>query len=446
MENKYIKILSASLLMVLIISFCTNIYAKYVIQEEFCIANINIDRTKPKIEVISISNTNTEYPVYANNKDMINVKIKIVEENIQKLLLDNEHIKVIVGKTEIENPLIAITNIENNIYEIQIKNLNGDGKLNIKFVEGTVIDKGNLINEENVIDTKIVIDNTAPSGNLVEKIISDGKVNAIINLSEAIKNVDGWKMSENNLAIEKEFTNNISYELPIEDYAGNETIVNVNITKATYINIIYTSHNSNIGWTYGYGNYDVAGSTAVKQNPKFKTEALAFNVSGNIDSDFVQANAYVHTYWGEGGKARCTSFNIIYNHGYNPGKDTYKSMASNDLITLQGRKYFQLGGGGVNSLNQTDINGRNPVPASSEYNYGISGIKIKLKDYSYFSIVYQVLVNNVGWINTCSDGQECMYDKTKPISAFRVALIPKSEKQHIIDTWNKDVGTYSLKK
>ena len=69
---------------------------------------------------------------------------------------------------------------------------------------------------------------------------------------------------------------------------------------------------------------------------------------------------------------------------------------------------------------------------------------MKLKDYSYFSIVYQVLVNNVGWINTCSDGQECMYDKTKPISAFRIALIPKSEKQYIIDTWNKDVGTLNL--
>ena len=49
---------------------------------------------------------------------------------------------------------------------------------------------------------------------------------------------------------EKEFTNNISYELPIIDYAGNKTIINVNITKATYINITYASHNSEIGWTF----------------------------------------------------------------------------------------------------------------------------------------------------------------------------------------------------
>lgn len=440
------KVLAIIILNILIISFCTNIYAKYVVQEEFCIANLDIDRTRPKIEVVNISNTNTEYPEYANNEDTITIKIKIIESNIKNVFLDSNHIKAMVDNTQVEEGSITISDLGQNIYQIQLKNLKGDGKLKLDFAEGTVVDKGDLKNEEIMVDMKITIDNTAPTGNLIEEVISDGRVNAVINLSEAIRKIDGWKMAENNLKIEKEFTNNISYELPIEDYAGNRSIVNVNITKATYINIVYASHNSNIGWTYGYGNYDVAGSTAVKQNPKYKTEALAFNVSGNIDNDFVQANAYVHTYWGEGNQARCTSFNIIYNHGYNPGKDTYKSMISNDLVTLKGKKYFQLGGAGVNALNQTDINGRNPVPGSSEFKYGISGIKMKLKDYSYFSIVYQVLVNNVGWISTCSDGQECIYDKTKPISAFRVALIPKSEKQHIIDTWNKDVGTYNLKK
>lgn len=440
------KVLAIIILNILIISFCTNIYAKYVVQEEFCIANLNIDRTKPKIELVNISNTNTEYPEYANNEDTINIKIKIIESNIKNVFLDSNHIKAMIDNTQVEEKSITISDLGQNIYQIQLKNLKENGKLKLDFLEGTAVDKGDLKNEEIMVDTKITIDNTAPTGNLIEKVISDGRVNAVINLSEKIRKIDGWKMSDNNLNIEKEFTNNISYELPIEDYAGNKAIVNVNITKATYIKIVYASHNSNIGWTYGYGNYDVAGGTAVKQNPKYKTEALAFNVSGNIDNDFVQANAYVHTYWGEGGKARCTSFNIIYNHGYNPGKDTYKSMASNDLITLQGRKYFQLGGAGVNSLNQTDINGNNPVPGSGQYYYGISGIKMRLKDYAYFSIVYQVLVNNVGWISASSDGQECMYDKTKPISAFRVALIPKSEKQHIIDTWNKDVGTYSLKK
>ena len=70
---------------------------------------------------------------------------------------------------------------------------------------------------------------------------------------------------------------------------------------------------------------------------------------------------------------------------------------------------------------------------------------MKLKDYSYFSIIYQILVNEVGWVSACSDGQECMYFKDKPMSAFRIALVPKTEKQYVIDTWNKDIGTFNIK-
>ena len=57
--------------------------------------------------------------------------------------------------------------------------------------------------------------------------IEDGKVQAIINLSENIRKLDGWEFSEDKLKIEKEFTNNVSYELPIVDYAGNKSIVNI---------------------------------------------------------------------------------------------------------------------------------------------------------------------------------------------------------------------------
>lgn len=33
-----------------------------------------------------------------------------------------------------------------------------------------------------------------------------------------------------------------------------------------------------------------------------------------------------------------------------------------------------------------------------------------------------------------------MYAKNKPMSAFRVAFVSTSEKQHQLDTWNKDIG------
>lgn len=449
-KNKvYIKIFFVLFIGFFIILISKNIYAKYILQNEFCIANINIDRTKPKIELLSISNSNTGYDRYANKTHTITIKVKITDKSLKNVFLDQYHVKIKINDTYVNNVNIKFDKIQDiidgKIYQIELNNIEGNGNLNVYILEGTAIDEGELENSTLEINTNILIDNIAPKGNFKEIKISDGKVNAVIELSEKIRKLDGWDFFDNELNAKKEFTNNISYELPIEDYAGNNTIINIDITKATYINVTYASHNSNVGWTFGYGNYDIAGSRAVKENPKFKTEALAFNITGNIDSDFLQANAYVYTHWGEGSMARCTTSNMLYKHGYNPSADTYKTMNSNDLVTINNKKYFQLGGGGINALNATDTNGNNPVPPSTEYCYGISGIGIKLKDYSQFSVIYQILVNGVGWILASSNGQECMYAKNKPMSAFRIAIVPKTEKQYIIDTWNKDVGTFNLK-
>ena len=76
-RNKFVKLLLIIALNLLVISFSTSIYAKYIFQEEFCIANLNIDRTRPKVEIMSIENTNVEYPRYANIEDIITMKIKI---------------------------------------------------------------------------------------------------------------------------------------------------------------------------------------------------------------------------------------------------------------------------------------------------------------------------------------------------------------------------------
>ena len=42
----------------------------------------------------------------------------------------------------------------------------------------------------------VTIDNIAPTGELIENKISDGKVNANIKLSEQIRKVEGWKFSK----------------------------------------------------------------------------------------------------------------------------------------------------------------------------------------------------------------------------------------------------------
>lgn len=420
-------------------------------QNEFCIANLNIDRTKPYIELVSINNTNTGYEGYASNVHTITVNIKIVEKNIKNVYFDKEHVKVKVENNYINLEKIVLSKIQDTedgqIYQIKLNNIDGNGNLKIEILQGTVIDEAELTNELKEIDTKIIIDNIVPEGVFSENKISDGRVNGIVNLNEKVRDIDGWNFSEDKMKIEKEFTNNISYELPIIDYAGNKTMVNINITKATYINIIYASHNSQVGWTFGYGNYDIAGKDAVKKNPIYKTEALAFNISGNVESDFLQARAYVYTYWGGSSYGKCTSSGLLYKDGYNPSSTTYKSMSSTDLVTIDGKKYFQFGGAGINGDTVTDANGNNPIPynVAKEYKYGICGIKFKLKDYSQFSVVYQIFVDNYGWIKARSDGVECMYNKLIPMSAFRMALVPKSEKQYVLDTWNKDIGTSNMK-
>lgn len=414
---------------------------------------MNIDRTKPKIELIEIQNTNTNYPKYANKTHTISFKIKVTEKNIKEnnfvkdffgFKLDENNINIAENNFSIKE--IESTN-EGKIYKIDIKGIIGNGKLSMQIKEGAIIDKGGLKSKSQNIQTGITIDNTAPVGKFKEVKIQDGKVNGEITLSENIRKIDGWSFKDNNLKITKEFTNNISYQLPITDYAGNTSSVGVNITQATYINVVYASHNSCIGWSFGYGNYDVAGKDAIKVNPVYRTEALAFNISGNVDKDFVQANTYIYTYWGEGSKGKCTTSGLIYNYGYNPGKNAFKSMNSNDLITINSKKYFQFGGSGINGYLNTDANSQNPIPGevANKYKYGISGITMKLKDYSQYSIIYQILVNGAGWVKTASDGSECTYNHNTPMSAFRIALVPKTEKQYVINQWNKDVGTFNMK-
>jgi len=68
-----------------------------------------------------------------------------------------------------------------------LSNLDGNGNLKVDILEGTAVDTGELKNELLGINANIAIDNIAPKGDFTENKISDGKVNAVINLSEKSK-------------------------------------------------------------------------------------------------------------------------------------------------------------------------------------------------------------------------------------------------------------------
>ena len=87
----------AFLFCVIIIVFCKENYAKYIVEQTILIAEINIDTIFPEIELISI----TETPEKEQYK--VNFQIKVVENNIKINKFNKENIVARIGEKKIEN-------------------------------------------------------------------------------------------------------------------------------------------------------------------------------------------------------------------------------------------------------------------------------------------------------------------------------------------------------
>lgn len=150
-----------------IIFYCTNVYAKYVFQDEFCIANLDIDRTCPKIELVSIQNSDSNFKNYANKIHKIIAKIKVGDKNLKELFLDKSHVKVKIKDKIVDNVNIEFGQVQDKAYyktfEIQLSNLEVDGELKLVFLEGLAVDNGGLKNTTIEISTDIVVDNSIPT-------------------------------------------------------------------------------------------------------------------------------------------------------------------------------------------------------------------------------------------------------------------------------------------
>ena len=107
---------------------------------------------------------------------------------------------------------------------------------------------------------------------------------------------------------------------------------------------------------------------------------------------------------------------------------------------------MQIGGKGQNYAGNTCKQEYNPIPTdiANQYLYGLSGISFNLKNQPKLSIIYQIYVPNVGWLKTSSDGEETTYSHDKPFSAIRINIIPKSEKNYILNYWNSFIGTHRV--
>lgn len=449
------KIIFLFIIILLITGIYTTVSGKYVIEYTNKVANIDIDRGLPYLRILEIKNSNIQYPKYANKTHTITYRVKIEEKNIKEDNFNKEHIKILIDEKEIVPDILKINLIEKTntyvIYDILISGIKENGKFSIKICEGCIVDTSGNKSTERYSNPNIQIDNVAPSTIFEQIETTNGKVKANIQIDEPIQDINGWNITEDKKNLTKEFENNLTYFLPVRDYAQNQSNTKVDITKATNIQLEYGSCNqlneSDFrDWSFGTGNGEVAGKEAVSKNPIWKTLMLGFSIEGNVEKDFLQVQTYIHTYWGEGNSGM-SEYETTYKHGYNPNEGTYETTGARNSAHIKGKWRFIFGGGNINWSGYTGSNLGKPIPEdiASKSLFGISGLKIKLKDYSYYSIVYQILVNGYGWQKTVSDEQEATYSHDKPFSAYRVCLVPKTEKQYVMDFWNKDIGTYNVK-
>lgn len=228
--------------------------------------------------------------------------------------------------------------------------------------------------------------------------------------------------------------------LPIMDFAQNSAEVLVTIQQATNISLTYTSYDAYVSPSVVTGG-KVSAPKTISSGSICKSEAIFVKLTSNNPTLSLQGRSYSYTYWGEGARGVCFYSEMPYYHGYNPGSG-WRNVGTDHVFYFNGKPFSEFGGFGVNFPNNiSSISKPIPEAVAKQYLYGISGIQFQLKDSSTFSVVYQCFVKGIGWLKCSSDGEENLYRHDKPISAFRMNLVPKTDKPYLINYWNRDVGT-----
>ena len=447
MNKKFLMICLFFIFLCIIPFYCQFCSAKYVFDTSFDAVKIQIEK-KPIIEVLSVSNTNTGYEKYANHTHTITLKVKITEKNIAINHFNRNTIQILINNT-IANPSMNIQLISNNhgkiIYDIVLSHVTGNGNLSLIFPEGIIEDSFGLKNDFLKFDTGISIDNLSPSATTEELSIEDNKSQYLIHANENIRPINGWDFDNNNSSLSKVFSSPITYPIPITDYAGNISEVFVDVKNAKNIVFYYANYNKYPVKQFEHSG-QISGKQAILDKTNYKSEMLVMYLDGNIDKNSLQARVFDYTYWGENTTALCDYSEIKYQYGYTPSASTWYDMKSLNVVRFLGKLSLQLGGQGHNVANNSCLNASKPIPSqiANQNLYGLSGIALQLKNCDDYSIVYQVYVPSIGWLKASSDGEETTYAHNKPFSAIRINIVPKSEKQYLLNYWNRVMYTDSI--
>ncbi len=444
MNKKFFIAFLFFILLLIIPFFYQATFSKYIFDYAFTSTKILIDK-KPKIEVLSVSNTNTGYEKYANKTHEITLQVKVTEKNITINHFNSDTIQILINN-EIVYPSIKIDMLSNHdgeiIYNILLSNLTGNGTLSLYFPEGIIQDTLHQKNDSLNFNTNILIDNIAPSSSCEELSVENNKSKYIITANECLRPIENWDISEGNTSLTKIFCSPVSYPILITDYAGNISEVFITINKAKNIMLYYANYN---GYKISQFNHsgEISGKQAIIDGSNKKSEMIVTYLDGDIDTQALQARIFDYTYWGENTTAICNYSELDYQYGYTPSANSWYDINSKNAIYFLGKLSFQLGGQGHNLVNNSCSNFMKPIPEeiANQNLYGISGIAFRLKNIDTYSIVYQIYVPEIGWLKASSDGEETTYSHDKPFSAIRINIIPKSEKTYLIDYWNRAIYT-----
>ena len=104
LNKKFIIIFLFFIFLFLIPFFYQFSFSKYVFDDSFIAMKIQIDK-KPRIDVLSVSNTNSGYEKYANDTHVITLRVKITENNIAINHFNRDMIQVFINNTAIHSSM-----------------------------------------------------------------------------------------------------------------------------------------------------------------------------------------------------------------------------------------------------------------------------------------------------------------------------------------------------
>ena len=148
MKKSHIKIWFTVLILIMLLTIESN--AKYVLNSNATAAILNIDRTKPVIEVVGIKSDTTTTNIITT--------IRVLDKNI-KNNIDIKKINVIVDNKTIEcsKEIINTKKIENGTeFDIMISNIKKDKIIKLNLLEGFIKDESGNISQEIEYEIKIV--------------------------------------------------------------------------------------------------------------------------------------------------------------------------------------------------------------------------------------------------------------------------------------------------